>query len=87
MSQKTKGILQELTTYRVSESDVLNSFDSRAMHIIESAISLISDMEEELSEDEADLLVKRFYSSIRNSDSNRFNRAIQKIKKDRDDKE
>lgn len=85
MSPKTKSILQELTSYRTSESDLLNSFDSRAMHVIESAISLLSDMENELDEGEADLLTKRFYSSIRNEDSNRFNRAIQKIKKDREE--
>jgi len=84
MSPKTKSILHELTTYRASDKDLLDVFDTRAMHVIESAASLLSDMKDELSEEEADLLEKRFYSSVRNSDSSRFNRAIQKIKTNRE---
>lgn len=86
MNSKTRGILQELITYRPSEKDTLDMLDARAMHVIESAISLLDEIKDELGAEEAELLEKRFYSSLRNSDVSRFNRAIQKIKGDRENK-
>lgn len=84
MNKKTKSILQELTTFRAPEEDVINVIETRAMHVIKSAISLIEEIEDNSTDEEAELLTKRFYSSIRNSDENRFSRAIRNIKEKRE---
>ena len=83
INRKTRSILQELTTYRAPEQDVVDAIDARAMHVIKSAISLIEEIESSMTSEEAELLIKRFYSSVRNKDEQRFTRAAQKIKKDR----
>lgn len=54
--------------------------EARAQHIIVSAINLLESIDENFGTVEADMLKKRFMSSIRGSDPNRFTRMVKRIK-------
>ena len=86
MSNKRRSILEELNSYVPvkNKEDVL---ESRASHIIASAINLMELIHTTYSPEEAELMEKRFLSSIRGRDPKRFGRAIGKVKdsKDADD--
>jgi len=59
--------------------------ESRANHIISSAINLIELINESYSAEEAELLEKRLISSIKGKDVKRFSRGISKLKGDQDE--
>jgi len=59
--------------------------ESRANHIISSAINLIELINESYSAEEAELLEKRLISSIKGKDVKRFSRSISKLKGDQDE--
>lgn len=79
INRKSRSILEEINSY-VPQKNKEDLIESRAQHIIASAIHLLSVIEENYSDDEADLLKKRFISSIRGSDPRRFTRMINRIK-------
>lgn len=81
-----KSILQELNTY-VPEKNRLDVIESRASHIIASAINLLDMIERTCSPEEAELMEKRFMSSIRGRDPSRFTRAVGRVKGDDDDEQ
>ena len=54
--------------------------EARAQHIIVSAINLLESIDEYFTPDEAEMLKKRFVSSIRGADPNRFTRMVKRIK-------
>lgn len=54
--------------------------DSRAQHIISSAINLFESIDNSFSPNEADALKKRFISSIKGADASRFSRMMKRIK-------
>ena len=54
--------------------------EARAQHIIVSAINLLESIDDSFSVEEAEMLKKRFVSSIRGSDPNRFSRMVKRIK-------
>ena len=56
--------------------------ESRANHIISSAINLIELIRENYSDEDAELLEKKFLSSIKGRDANRFTRSIDKMRGD-----
>lgn len=77
--RRSRSILQEINNY-VPEKNKEEMFEMRAHHVISSAIFLFEMLEEHYTEDEMENLKKRFISSIKGNDPERFIRSIRKIK-------
>ena len=86
MQNETRSLLEELTNMPLSK-DKENVVESRASHIIESAIRLMSFIRENFDPETAYKLEKRFHSSIKNMDSNKFSKGVARIKENRDIKD
>ena len=83
MQKRTRSLLDELTNVSFAK-DKENIVESRASHIIESAIRLMSYIRENFDPETAYKLEKRFHSSIKNMDSNKFARGVARIKENKD---
>mgnify|MGYP003386774806 FL=1 len=83
MKRQTKSILQELNDM-ASKPPVENVVDSRAVHVIESAINVLNMIKTNLNENTATDLEKRFINSIRTGDPKKFQRGISNYKKGKD---
>jgi hypothetical protein len=83
MQKKTRSLLDELTNVSFAK-DKENVVESRASHIIDSAIRLISYIKENFDPETAYKLEKRFHSSIKNMDSNKFTKGVARIKENKD---
>lgn len=79
INRRSRSILDEISTY-VPEKSKEDLIEARAHHIIVSAINLLESIEDNFSSEEADALRKRFISSIRGADPNRFTRMVTRIK-------
>lgn len=79
INRKSRSILEEISTY-VPQRSKEDLIEARAQHIIVSAINLLESIDDSFSPEEADMLKKRFVSSIRGSDPNRFTRMVKRIK-------
>lgn len=79
INRRSKSILEEISSYvpQKSKEDII---EARAQHIIVSAINLLESIDESFSLDDAEALKKRFVSSIRGADPNRFTRMVKRIK-------
>ena len=82
MQRKTRSILEELSNVSFTK-DKENVVESRASHIIESAIRLISFIRERFDPETAYKLEKRFHSSIKNMDRNKFTKSVARIKENK----
>lgn len=79
INRRSRSILEEISSY-VPQRSKEDLIEARAQHIIVSAINLLESIDETFSPDEAEALKKRFVSSIRGSDPNRFTRMVNRIK-------
>ena len=79
MHKKTRSILEELTNIGLSK-DPENFVESWASHIIDSAINLIQYIRENFDSQTAYTLEKKFNSAIKNLDSNKFHRGVNRLK-------
>lgn len=79
INRKSRSILEEISTY-VPSKNKEELIEARAQHIIASAINLFESIDGSFTSEEADMLKKRFVSSIRGSDPNRFTRMVKRIK-------
>jgi hypothetical protein len=79
INRRSKSILEEISSY-VPQKSKEDLIEARAQHIIVSAINLLESIDEIFTEEEAEALKKRFVSSIRGSDPNRFTRMVKRIK-------
>ena len=61
--------------------------ESRASHILESTIRLITYIRENFDQDTAFKLEKKFNSAIKNMDAYKFSKGVARIKENRDVKE
>ena len=86
MQKRTRSLLDELTNMPLSK-DKENVIESRASHIIESAIRLLTYIRENFDHETAYKLERRFYSSIKNMDAKKFSRGVARIKENRDIKD
>lgn len=77
MNRKTKSLLNELLD-RVPSVDKEVIVETRGNHALQSAFNFIEIVRENYSEEEADLLIKRFVLAIKNEDSRKFTRAFRK---------
>lgn len=79
MKRATKSLLEELNSVhnkRYNEQVV----ESRATHVINSAINLLNLIKETYSPDQAYELERRLINSIKGNDPNKFIRGIRKLR-------
>lgn len=79
INRRSRSILEEINAY-VPQKSKEDLIEARAQHIIVSAINLLESIDETFTLEEAEALKKRFVSSIRGSDPNRFTRMVNRIK-------
>ena len=86
MQKQTKSILEELTnvSYKKDKEPVV---ESRASHILESAIRLMQYIKENFEPDTAYKLEKKFHSAIKNMDASRFSKGVARIKENKEVKQ
>ena len=83
MKRATRSLLEELNS--ISEKKNGEAIiESRATHVIDSAINLLTLIKENFSPEEAYELERRLINSIKGGDSSKFVRSIRKL---RDSKE
>ena len=83
MKKHTRSLLEELNdiaSKKVTEAVV----ESRAAHVIDSAINLINLIKENFEPDEAYELERRLLNSIRGADPAKFTRGIRKLRDSKD---
>lgn len=83
MKKATKSLLEELNSITLKKNSEA-VVESRATHVINSAINLLATIKENFPPEQAYELERRFINSIRSSDPNKFTRGIRKL---RDSKE
>lgn len=83
MKRKTRSILDEISSI-VPEHDRTSVIESRAVHIITSAVNLINLIRESYDPETASELERRLLNSIRGQDSNKFMRGIRRTDKNED---
>ena len=86
MQKETKSILDELSNISFTK-DKENVVESRASHILESAIRLIHYIRENFDQETAFKLEKKFHSAIKNMDAAKFSKGVARIKENKDIKE
>lgn len=82
MRKQTRSILDELSSIPVGQNAGL-VIESRANHIINSAVNLINQIRENYDTPEADELERRLINSIRGQDPQKFVRGLRKINESR----
>ena len=83
VKRHTRSLLEELNdiaSKKVTEAVV----ESRAAHVIDSAINLINLIKENFEPDEAYELERRLLNSIRGADPAKFTRGIRKLRDSKD---
>lgn len=80
MKRRTRSILDEITNI-VPENDRASVIESRAVHIITSAVNLINLIRESYDSETAAELERRLLNSIRGQDSSKFMRGIRRTDK------
>ena len=80
MKKNTRSILEEISRV-VPSYDKNNIVESRANHVITSAINLTRMIYESYDESTAEDLCKRFVNSIKTQDPKKFERGIKKLNK------
>lgn len=76
-----KSLIEELES-SISKKNTSSIIETRASHIIASAIALIELIDESFPPEEAEDLVKRFHRSIISKDKNKFIRKLKQLRKD-----
>lgn len=79
MKKTTRSLLEELNEF-AARKHTESLIESRANHIIDSAINLISLIREQFDPQVAFELEKRLINSIRSGDSAKFTRGIRKVR-------
>lgn len=78
MQKRARSILDELDLIS-KQKDSTNLLESRATHVMQSAMNLIAHFAEQYDAATADELEKRLLTSIRNRDPDKFIRALRKV--------
>ena len=86
MQKQTKSLLEELSNISFAK-DKENVVESRASHILDSAIRLLTYIKENFEPETAYKLEKRFHSAIKNMDASKFSKGVARIKENKDIKE
>ena len=83
MKRATRSLLEELNSISVKKNSEA-IIESRAVHVIDSAINLLTLIRENFSPEEAYELERRLINSIKGSDSAKFVRSIRKLRDSRE---
>lgn len=83
MKRATRSLLEELNSISVKKNSEA-VIESRATHVIDSAINLLSLIRENFTPEQAYELERRLINSIKGGDPSKFVRSIRKL---RDNKE
>ena len=86
MQKQTRSILEELSNISFAK-DKENVVESRASHILDSAIRLLTYIKENFEPETAYKLEKRFHSAIKNMDASKFSKGVARIKENKDIKD
>lgn len=78
MLKKTRSILDELDSLQLIK-DRHNLVESKASHVIQSAINLINFIKENYDSTQSEELERRLVNSIRNQDPTKFTRGLKRI--------
>lgn len=79
MKRNTRSLLEELNSI-ANKKNAEDIVESRALHVINSAMNIMQLIREHYPAEEADELEKRFLNSIKTSDATKFTRGIRKIR-------
>ena len=79
MQKKTRSLLEELNDFAIKK-DKESVLESRAIHIIDSAINLLRLIKENYKEEDAYELERRLINSIRAQDPAKFARGVKRLK-------
>lgn len=83
MQKKTRSLLEELNEISIKK-DSEAIIESRATHVIDSAINLIKSIRENFTPEQAYELERRLINSIKGEDSAKFVRGIRKLRDAKD---
>ena len=83
MQKRTKSLLEELSSMPLHR-DKEEVVESRASHILESAIRLMTYSRENFEQETAFKLEKKFNSAIKNMDASKFSKGVARIKENQD---
>ena len=81
MKKHTRSLLEELSSMPLKR-DKEEVVESRASHILESTIRLITYIRENFDQDTAFKLEKKFNLAIKNMDASKFSKDVARIKAD-----
>jgi hypothetical protein len=81
MQKKTRSILEELDSLYV-ERDARLLIESRANTLIENAIRLLNQIDEEYTPEQAENLTRKLLNAIRNRDMGKFVRSVRRTHAD-----
>lgn len=83
MKKHTRSLLEELNDIAVKK-DAETVIESRAVHVINSAINLLDLIKENFEPELAYELERRFLNSIKGADPAKFTRGIRKLRDSKD---
>lgn len=83
MKRQTRSLLEELNDISVKK-DTEAVIESRATHVIDSAINLLRSIKENFDPETAYELERRFINSIKGADPTKFTRGIRKLRDSKD---
>jgi hypothetical protein len=83
VKRQTRSLLEELNSIAVKK-DAESIIETRAHHVIDSAINLIATIRENFDPEAAFELEKRLLNSIRGADPTKFTRGIRKLRDGRE---
>lgn len=83
MKRHTRSLLEELNDIAIRK-DAEAVIESRATHVIDSAINLLSLIRENFDPEQAYELERRFLNSIKAADPAKFTRGIRKLRDSKD---
>ena len=83
MKRQTRSLLEELNDISVKK-DTEAVIESRATHVIDSAINLLRSIKENFDPETAYELERRFINSIKAADPAKFTRGIRKLRDSKD---
>ena len=83
MHKYTRSLLEELSSMPLKR-DKEEVVESRASHILESTIRLITYIRENFDQQTAFKLEKKFNSAIKNMDASKFSKGVARIKENQD---
>ena len=82
MKKRTRSLLEEINSI-APKTDKSQLLESRGNNAINAIINLLEMIETSYDEDTAQDLIKRVMLSVKNRDTDRFNRGIRKIRDDK----